>query len=220
MKKYELFGITINDYPLKESLNVTRSFLHEPGVNTISYASKDILMSVADYPYQKEWLHDLDLILFAEPIEVNNRKHLTTVNRDGKNDDYLDTILKNIVAAKETIFLVADNRESLAELKRTLKKNNSRLKFVGECVYTRDNMEAMFNEINCISPSIVFSCMPWNIQGKLMVDAKRMLGIRVWLGFLPEFIEEKQTGIKAFVQNAVNQMRFSIKLNNYNKQSL
>lgn len=216
MKKVKIFGMTIKDYPLKESLNVTRSFLHAPGMQTVSYVSRDILMSVADYPSQKDWLMDLDLLLFAEPIETD-RKKLSMTAHDGKKDDYLDMILNNIVASRATIFLLADTDKNLEGIRRMLKQINSRVAFVGEVIYSQDKMEYIFNKINCISPDIIFSCAEWGVQGPLMMDAKRMLGASVWLGFLPSFFEKKSKGIKGWFEERMSQIKFLIKVKKYNK---
>lgn len=216
MKNVDIFGMTIKDYPLKEALNMTRSFVHAPGMQTVSYVSRDILMSVADYPSQKSWLMDLDLLLFAEPIETDRRK-VSMTGHDGKKDDYLDMTLNHVAASRLKVYLVADSMANLSGLRQMLKHINSRLNFVGEVVYDQNKMEYIFNEINCISPEIVFSCAEWGVQGPLMMDAKRMLGGSVWIGFLPSFFEKKKGGIKGWFEERINQIRFIIKVKKYHK---
>lgn len=220
MKKVEIFGMTIKDYPLKESLKVTRSYLHESGIHTIAYVSRDLLMSAYEYPSQKKWVEDLDLTIFDEPIEADAKNHLSAVNHDGKSDDYLDTILRNISASKAAIYLVSDTKENLEALKKTLNSLNTKLLFIGEKVFDADGVENMFNEINCLGPKLVISCMPWVRQGALMHESKRMLEASIWLGFLPSFIENNDGGIKKRFNKFVNQIKFAIKLKKYSKQQM
>lgn len=218
MKEVDIFGIKIKDYPLKESLKLTRTFLHDPGAHSVAYISREVLMSVADVPMQRQWIEDIDLKLFAEPVQTTGKNKITAVSHDGKSDDYLNTVLHNIKVSGDSIYLIADTEDNLSAFKKVLLELQDGLKFSGSRIFDMDTRDDMYNEINYITPNVVFACLPWSIQGPVMLEAKRILNISVWLGFLPDFLRGDKT--KGFFGNVewFDQIKFLMKLHKYNKK--
>lgn len=220
MKNYEIFGVKIKDYPLKEALKNTRAFFKEPGVYSITYVSRDMLLSVAEYQSQRKWLNAVDLMLINEPLEASdeNHKFLVRLGHDGKTDDYLENFFGMTSAAKNSIYLISDTDENLKLFEGKIKSINSKSKLVGKRIFEAEKIETLFNDINCSEADIVLSCLPWNIQGPVMIEAKRMLGISVWMGFLPDFIKGRKKGInsiKSWWIELVDHIKYSLRARKY-----
>lgn len=205
MKTIEVLGIKIKDYTLKEALEAGRSCMQEPGLYTMYYVSKRLLLSVCEDAEQKRWFEDIDLVLCAEDGILTESDEFF----DGKRDDFFEIFMRNLASAGTSVFIVTDADGDAEKIKETMLRVDERLNFVGQYVYKGENdKERMFNEINTMVPGVIVSNMEWYKQGKLMYEGKRFLNASVWLGLPVELPKDVRFGKKFLPTGWMDGLRF------------
>ena len=202
MKKIELLGNEIKDYPLKELLKLATDGLQSPGVLTISWLSGNILMSVNSNQEQKEWLNDIDLTICPNAKMLKGRDGTFKQDNDGKSQDFIDIYFKYISKVSVDIALVTDTDKRMNDLKKWIKENGAKLNVISE--FTIDDMEQkdyLFNSLNMEMSRMVITCLPWTLQGELFSYAKRLSNSSAWMAVLPEMVQDKKSKEQTFIQN-------------------
>lgn len=219
MKEFNILGVVVTDHSLTEAVSLYREFSNTPALNTISYVTSSVLMSINENESEKIWFDNLDMTICAEPIAHDGNEEVTVSNMDGKCDDFLETVLRNMSASGAGIYLVSGSEETLAVLKESLKRINDRIVICGERVYKEEEQDSMYNEINCILPGMIISCMNWKIQGELMMEAKRFLTVPVWLGIIPSMLKSHQSSGTMGKISLLQKILYRRKLDEYNNNS-
>lgn len=202
MKKIEILGIEIKDYPLKELLKLATDGLLSPGVLTISWLSGNILTSVNNNQEQREWLNDIDLTICPDAKALKTRDGAFKHDNDGKSQDFIDIYFKYISKVNVDIALVADNEKRLTDLKKWIKDKGIKLNVIAE--FTIDDIEKkdyLFNSLNMEMSRMVITCLPWTLQGELFSCAKRLSNSSAWMAVLPEMVQDKKSKKESYIQN-------------------
>lgn len=188
MKDNSTHEALIKEMPLSESISMYRELVARPGLATIAYITEDMLVSLEENEEEKQWFNNLNMTINAAPLAENRNRDIPVVGLDNKGVDFLDTVLRNMSASGEGIYLISGSEEHLENLRNYLVAVNDRINIIKSTVYNEAELDGLYNEINVMSPGIIVSCMPWQIQGQLMMQAKQYLSVPVWLGIAPKMV--------------------------------
>ena len=217
MKTFDVLGVTIKDYSLKELLTQASDFLLTPGLKTVSWLSANVLLSVSNSPKQHEWVDSLDLMICDQAGILKSGRAAMQLHKDGKSEDFIDNYFKYIASNKTSIALVCDSHEKLNLFEKFLNSQNDRLNIIDRFIISDTDMcDDLFNELNETSPRLVFTCIPWAMQGPVLDEARRMSNARVWMSFLTEMVYEdsREKNREAFFDRFI----FGRRVANYEKE--
>ena len=199
MKTMNVLGVTIDEYPLKELLKIASESLAGPNVCTMSWVSGSVLLSLDDDAFQKEWLEDIDITLGMINVNLKNGRLARLTDDDGKNRDFMDNYFKYLSNTGVEPAIVCDNAERLEHFKEWLKKINPKFKISSEHIFdSMDDKDELFNKLNGEGQRIVLVCVPWTIEGPLLMNAHHVSNTPVWLSVLPEMIIDMDCKKKRF----------------------
>ena len=191
MKEFNVLGVTIKDYPLKELLQLASDHLNTPGVKTMSWISANVLLYVSEDPVQREWVDDLDLMVCDQAGLLKSGRAASQLHKDGKSEDFIANYLNYLGSNGSTIAIVCDNEERKKNFERFIKEHNDRLKIIDYLLISDvEMMDDLFNQLNEEAPRLVFTCVPWELQGPILEAARRMSNSSLWVSFLPEMLDE------------------------------
>lgn len=217
MKTYDVFGLKINDYSLKELLSGAQSAVSTPGLTVISWITTNMLLTISDNREQREWIEDIDMTVPIYPELLKGEKTVREIHGDGKLADFVETYFKYISATSTSMAIVADSKQRMESLRKWLKSKNRAFKdfkeFIIEDLIYEDTL---FNDLNCEMPKVVISCLPWEMQGPLTVMAHRVSNASIWISLVPDvFIgnESRASQRKVYMEQAI----FNRKLSAYRK---
>ncbi len=189
MREIDVLGVTIKDYPLKELLNKTSEFLNNDGVKTMSWLSANVILSVSENYEQREWVDSLDLMICDQAGVLKTGRAAAQLQIDGKSEDFLENHLKYLANNGASLVFVSDRIQNLDKFSEWIGKHNDRLNITGSYLIDKvDDMDDLFNRLNTDMPQVVYTCLPWLIQGELLARAREVSNASFWLSFLPEMI--------------------------------
>ena len=194
MKKIEVLGNEIKDYPLKELLKLATDGLNTPGVMTISWLSGNILRSVNDKPEQKEWLNNIDITICPDSRTLKSHDSVFERSNDGKSQDFIDIYFKYLSKVDVDIAIVADSEKRMAQIKKWIGEKGVKVNVVSEFIIDDiEKRDFLFNSLNIEMTKMVITCLPWPLQGELFCYAKHLSNSSAWLAILPDMVQEEKS---------------------------
>lgn len=188
MKVIDILGMHITDYPLKEAIKLSLKFVSSGAMNTIFYVSSQVLLDAGDNPGQRERLQSMDLILYGEPtvLDVLGEKSRERKN-EIKQDEFLREFVKKIARGKQKVYLVSDSESKADKLEEYLKELHSSVQIIGRYIWEKEQSAAdLVNELNDVSPDVIISQLPNEVQQEIICENRRMINANVWIALLYE----------------------------------
>lgn len=218
MKTINVLGVKIKDFPLKELLMKSSDFMSTPGVQTLSWLSANILLSVSENPEQTDWINDLDLMICDQAGILKSGRAASQLHMDGKSQDFMVNYLNYLAHSKAPIVLVSDDDNRMRQFKKMLRLRNNKLHIIDDfTIKDLSMMDDLFNDLNESFPRLVFTCVSWTMQGPLLDEARRMSSASMWVSFLPEMVAEMQGDKSAKNEGFFERFLFGRRVASYEK---
>lgn len=219
MQKINLLGMTLEDYSLRESVDILEKFLHNGALNTILYISAKMLVGASISAEQKQWIENIDMVRWSD-AEILEQAGITGRNRvhEVETQEFFKEFLKKVGRGRFTIYLLTETEEDKKILKEDLLHQRPDLKIVGEQAYEsyQQDTAALINEMNSVAPKVIISRMSFDKQERLMVEARNFLNAEVWLALNYQMIvnEERPAKLKKFLNKWYHHSLFKL-INRY-----
>jgi len=220
MKEIDVLGVKIKDFPLKELIKMATEYMSTPGVNTMSWLSANVLLSVSEnVEEQMPWIEALDLMVCDQSGLLRSGRAAAQLHKDGKSEDFMENFFKYLGTNGASIAIIGDSNDIIERVYKSLREFSQRLNIISRYVITNpDDMDDLFNEINSDFPKVIITCVPWLIQGPLLETARVVSNGSLWISLLPEmYADNSQTMMKkneAFFDRFI----FGRRVANYQKQ--
>lgn len=184
MRKIHVLGIDFTDYTLREGMKKVDEYLRDGKVSSIGYITTKGLMEANDTPAMKEWMESLDLAIPAD-ADILRAAGVESMGRIREVEEnlFIKEFLKKAAKGRRSIFLLAETREQMGSLSKTLLGYQEHLKIVG--TYAMEELQAdedyVVNEINIAAPEILISQLPSPRRETFYENNKMKLNTEVWL---------------------------------------
>ena len=220
MKTIDVLGVTVKDFPLKELLKKASDSLTEPGVQTLSWLSANVLLSVGENIEQREWIDSLDLMICNQAGLLKSGRAAGQLHKDGKSEDFMSTFLKYLGSNGSSIATVCDEEERAIRFDEFICEFSDRLNITERALINNaDKLDDLNNRLNEIGPRVVLTCVPWNLQGPMFEAAKRVSNASLWIAFLPEMVDEMSGSRDKKTEAFFERFLFGRKVASYEKES-
>ncbi|MEG0806079.1 MAG: WecB/TagA/CpsF family glycosyltransferase [Lachnospiraceae bacterium] len=222
IKKIELLGTEIDNYSVRESMLLVETYLNNNVMNTIESISMKMLVGAGENPKIKEAIESLDLalpgekdILFAADVTSSQRI------KEIADNMFFQEFAKRIIRNRKNVFLLGETHAQVERLQGFLEEFYEKMNIVGEyamedCV---GDIAGTINEINIVSPDIIFSVVPSPKQEEFLMEQKEKIGAKLWYGLGDNYMQRTgfdrlYDGIHKMARRAV----FHSKLTKYKKE--
>ncbi len=184
-KRIEIGGIGLDNYTVREAIEQIDGYWDAAGMKTIETISMELLVMAGEDERLRQSLGELDLAMIHD-VEILRAAGITSPQRIRETEEhqFLGEFMKYLVEGGRTVYLVGDTVEQTDALKEFLQEYYERLKVVGSQALEACNwdVDSLVNEINTMSPDVVFSVLPTPRQEYFLMDNRSRMSAGIWCG--------------------------------------
>lgn len=185
VKKLDICGMQIDNYTAREAIMQVEIYLNNTVMNTIETINMKMLDLAGEDETVRECIDLLDLAVIGEKdILIAAGVNSTQRIRETVEHDFFREFLKRIIRNHKHVFLLGETTAEVDELSDYLFEEYERLQIGGRCALEEkagDN-ESVVNEINSVSPDVIFSILPSPMQEAFLIENKGKLSASIWYG--------------------------------------
>lgn len=223
MREYNILGIRIKGYGLREQMKVVDVYLKNGALNTILYITTKMLVEAAENEEQKIWLESMDMTVAAETdilkaMGIRNRSWLSEVEEGA----FLTEFLRRMTRYHKSLFLIADTEDSMSGMEHFISECEPSIPIAGTYILNdlKGSVDTLINEINDVVPGVIFSNLSIPEQEELIYENKMKVNADVWLAltqqsFPPNYKKKR----KASITERFYKILFKKRMNRYQNQN-
>lgn len=197
MKTYEILGINIKDYSVREALHKTREYLSYNVPSVVFFLTRDALLAASDSDDHKRIIEEDVEITMPAASDIFKAADITDKGREREIDRnlYLKGLLRVLSKEHRRIYLVTQNPVQMEELKSLLGAFENSLQIAG--IYDGSepmSIEDITNDINSVTPYVVFAVFPGKEGMDFISSGKKYMNTRLIVVMQPEMLNVKEDG--------------------------
>ncbi len=197
MKTYEILGIKIKDYSVREALHKTREFLSYNVPSVVFFLTREVLLASSDSELHKAFIEEDAEVTMVASSDIFKAAEVTEKSREREIDRnlYLKGLLRMLSKEHQRIYLVSQTPAQMTELKTLLGTFENSLQIAGVCDHADDlSVEDITNDINTVTPYVVFTVLPGNESIDFVIAGKKYMNARLLVSLQPEMLRVKEDG--------------------------
>lgn len=160
----ELAGVRIDICSLREALHKIEHYMESEGLHTAETVSMKTVVTAGEDEQVRQCLDVMDLVIPSDKeilmeLGVTSRKWLD----EAREHRFAKEALREVVRGKHSIYMLCETREQMNMLCQYLEDTFGNTPCVcGDAVWeeTGDDVEQIVNEINAVSPHMLFVMLP------------------------------------------------------------
>ncbi len=184
IKKIELMGISLDNYPAREAMILMETFLNNTVLNTIEEVSVRMLLEAKNDEMVHRSIEELDLAIPGdEEILMQADYGQSQQMRDIKSNAFFHEFARRVIRNKKSVFLLGENEEDLTKLRKYLENHYPLMNIIGDRIF-EDNTECanIVNDINALTPEVILSVLPSPRQEWFILGQKSRIHAKIWYG--------------------------------------
>lgn len=222
IKKLEILGIELDNYTVREAMRQVEIYLNNTVMNTIEDISMEMLVKAREDDALKGCIESLDLAIINEK-EILKAAGVDSPQRmkETVEKQFFSEFMKRIIRNNKTVYLFGETGQQIENLRKFLGDNYERLHIVGS--YALENcvgdIDCVVNEINIVSPDIIFSVLSIPQQEYFLMENKGKMNAKVWYGLGSDY--EKAHGvsyIRGIAKRILHKGMLKSMLSKYNQE--
>lgn len=160
----ELAGVRIDICSLREALHKIEHYLASEGLHAVETVSMKTVVTAGEDEQVRQCLEDMDLVIPSDKeilmeLGVTSRKWLD----EAREHRFVSETLRGVIRAKHSVYLLYETRTQMDTLCEFLENSFGNAPYVcGDAVWEEagEDAEQIVNEINAVSPHMIFPCYP------------------------------------------------------------
>ena len=197
MKTYEILGIKIKDYSVREALHKTREYLSYNVPSVVFFLTREVLLAASDSEEHKRFIEDDAEVTMVASSDIFKAAEVTEKSREREIDRnlYMRGLLRMLSKEHQRIYLATQTPTQMGDLKTLLGTFENALQIAG----TYDNADAscvedVTNDINTVTPYVVFTVLSGNESIDCVNIGKKYMNARLLVVLQPEMLKVKEDG--------------------------
>lgn len=213
----------IDNYTVREAILQVEVYLNNTVMNTIETINMKMLDLASEETSIKECIEMLDLAVIGEKdILLAAGVHSSQRIKETVDHEFFKEFMKRIIRNHKSVFLLGEATEDVNRLEEYLDEEYDKLKISGRCAFDEKSgdLEGVVNEVNSISPDVIFSILPSPHQEKFLLENRGKLDARIWYGLGDAY--QTHSGIVRLSKIAgkmINRKRLQLQLHKYNNDN-
>ena len=197
MRTFQVLGITLTDYSVREAMRKVEEYLNDGKVSTVCYITTDGILEAENHPETKTFLENMNLTVAAD-AEVLKAADILTRGRQSEieNSDFMRVFLHRVAKEKLDVCLISDSEEEAAKLEEGLKSYQASLHVTGRFAATAadtEDAETLINDINVLAPKVIISNLSYPLREALFAEHHMKLHAEVWLILKNNMVNEPRS---------------------------
>ncbi len=197
MKTYEILGIHIKDFSVREALHQTREYLSYNVPSVIFFLTRDVLLSASDSEEHKAFIEEDAEVTMIASSDIFKAADVTEKGREREIDRnlYLKGLLRQLSKERRRIYLITQNPAQMGELKTLLGTFENSLQIAGSYeMQDETSVEDVTNDVNTVTPYVVFTVMS-GIEGMDFISAgKKYMNTKLIVALQPDMLKVREDG--------------------------
>lgn len=222
IKEIEILGIRLDNYTVHEAMLQVETYLDNTVMNTIEAVTMEMLVRAGEDEMLKEGIESLDLAIIDEK-EILRAAGVDSPQRikETMERQFFTEFMKRIVRNGNTVYLFGETRQQLNVLQGFLEGHYERMQIIGsyameECV---GDYDGVVNEINIVSPDIVFSILPTPEQEYFLMENKSKMNAKIWYGLGADYAKSRGiSSIASFFKKIIQKGMLRSMLSKYDQK--
>lgn len=197
MKTYEILGINIKDYSVREALHKTREYLSYNVPSVVFFLTREVLLASSDSDEHKNFIEEDAEITMLASSDIFRAAAVTDKGREREIDRnlYMKGLLRMLSKEHRRIYLVTENPGQMEGLKTVLGTFENALQIAGSYDGTDSlSVEDITNDINSVTPYVVFAVFTGNEGIDFILSGKKFMNTRLIVVIQPEMLNIKEDG--------------------------
>lgn len=223
IKKIEILGIRIDNYTVREASLAVETYLNNTVMNTIEEISMEMLVKAREDEILRECIESLDLAIVNEK-EILKAADVNSPQREKETAEkqFFSEFLKRIIRNQKTVYLFGETRQQVENLEGFLRENYGKLSIMGSFAMEErvGDYDGVVNEINIVSPDVIFSILPTPEQEYFLTENKGKMNAKIWYGLGSDY--EKAHGvtyIKSSLKRLLHKGRLHRMISKYDSEN-
>ena len=185
MRTFQVLGITLTDYSVREAMRKVEEYLNDGKVSTVCYITTGGILEAENHPETKSFLENMNLTVAADSEVLKAADILTRGRqREIENSDFLRVFLHRVNREKLGVCLIADSEEAAEKLEQGVRSYQAGLQVIGKFIAKEaesEEADALINDINILAPKIIISNLSFPLREAFFTQHHMKLHAEVWL---------------------------------------
>ena len=184
MREYQVMGIALTDYSVREAMRKTEALLKDGKLSPICYITSEGLLEAESHPQTRELLAHMDLTVAGdtELLKVAGIQNKSRM-REIQGNEYLRQFLHRAAREEGGVCLLSDTKERAEKLEKGIAsyKMGLRVKGVFCAADFAGDEDSLINEINSLAPAVLISNLEYPAREAFYSSHHMKLHAEVWL---------------------------------------
>ena len=197
MKTYEILGINIKDYSVREALHKTREYLSYNVPSVVFFMTREVLLASSDSDEHKRFIEEDAEITMLDSSDIFRAASVTDKGREREIDRnlYMKGLLRMLSKEHRRIYLITENPGQMEGLKTLLGTFENALQIAGSYDGSESlSVEDITNDINTVTPYVVFAVFTGTEGIDFILTGKKFMNTRLIVVIQPEMLNIKEDG--------------------------
>ncbi len=197
MKTYEILGINIKDYSVREALHKTREYLSYNVPSVVFFMTREVLLASSDSDEHKRFIEEDAEITMLASSDIFRAASVTDKGREREIDRnlYMKGLLRMLSKEHRRIYLITENPGQMEGLKTVLGTFENALQIAGSYDGSESlSVEDITNDINTVTPYVVFAVFTGTEGIDFILTGKKFMNTRLIVVIQPEMLNIKEDG--------------------------
>ncbi len=214
-----MLGMDLKDYSVKEAMRMVDGFLQEPKVSTISFLTRELLLSAQENEKLQGYLASMDLTVpvssdIIEAADIGSRSRIKEIEEYKFETEFL----KKLSDEERTAFILAETGDDADRFQEFMQATASGIRMIGS--YSVDEVtgddDQIVNEINASFADVVFSLMHSPRQEQFICKHRDKMNARLFVSMREEHgVPQETVKLSLRMKQFVKQFIFRLKAANY-----
>jgi N-acetylglucosaminyldiphosphoundecaprenol N-acetyl-beta-D-mannosaminyltransferase len=218
-KKIEILDIYIDTPTIEEAMDRVQEYLNDTDMHAIEEISTEMVVKAEENETVKHVIEELDFAVVNEPALLKAAKLSGALPIEGDSEeDFFQRFMDFLSVGERTVYLLGKKEKDVDRLKEFFQDHYPKLHFVGELPleYYELSRDSLVNEINAITPDVIFSVLPTPEQELFLGEYKDKLNAKIWYG-LGENSDDVPGGsvVKRFTNRLIQRGKLQSLLSRY-----
>ena len=195
MREFQVLGITLTDYSVKEAMKKVDTYIQDGQVSTLCYITSSGLLEAENHPETKEFLENMSLTIAGDP-EVLKVAGIQSKSRlkEIQQSEFIRQFLNRVHRESAAVCLLSNDQDDLAKLEKGLISYQSKLNITGRfSLEDASSEDSLINDINVLAPKIIISNLSYPARESFYAEHCMKLHAEIWLILKQDMVLENRS---------------------------
>lgn len=197
MKQFNVLGLSLRDFSVREAMRRINLYLNNGVCNTIDFVTQDILLKASSSEELKNWIESMDMTVCATADILVAGKALSRSREKEINSNLLlKELLKKLSREGRSIHLISNLDSRMAHLQSSLCSFSPGLNIIGTSIIdgSESKCDAAINEINSSVPDTVIIFLPSPESERFLSENKKRMNTPLSIAIREASLKVTETG--------------------------